>query len=802
MKVLLVEDDVKIATAIQRGLTAEGFTVEVAFDGDDGLWRATEGAYDLYVLDLMLPGPQRLPDLRGAPRGGRLDADPRAHRQGRRARRGRGARHRRRRLPHQAVLVPGADRPRAGAAAADGRARSRAGRGRRPADRPGRSPGVARPTREIVLTAREFDVLEFLVRRAGQAMSKAEILAGVWDYDFDGDPNIVEVYIGRLRRKVDEPFGAAHHRDGPRRRLPPGGDVMARLTVRARITLLATAVVCRRARARRRRARRRSSAGCSPRRSTSRSSSGPTRSPRSGEDVPRDAHRARRRRRGRAGRRRDGRGGRVERQRRRRRAGRSPTDAGRGSATVDDLPHEDERLPRAGRPGRRADVVIVGCADSTTSTTASPRCVGSLARRRSRSSSPRSALVLWWLVGRTLRPVEAIRAEVAAIGGRDLDRRVPVPPADDEVGRLARTMNDMLERVDDAAQRQRRFVADASHELRSPLDPHPHRARGGPRPPRPGRPARDPRQRARRDDRAAAPRRRPAARRPRRRGRARRPSATSRSTSTTSCSASPAACAPTTACRSTSAGVGAGRVRRRSATSSPGSSATSPTTPSATRRSAVAFTLAERRRPGRAHRRRRRPRRPRRPSASASSSASPASTAPARRHAAAPASASPSPATSPSTTAAPSPSTRRPRRPLRPHPPRHPQLTPTAAVVVAVGDADTAREALQPAYRSRRRLVRGCGVRARGWRARLDVGEGLDPLLGLVGALEHPLALDHERGDGRDAVVVGLGPLGVHEVGLRVGRQQRGGTGRGRGRRRRRAPASTSWSATSSPSVK
>jgi DNA-binding response OmpR family regulator len=50
-------------------------------------------------------------------------------------------------------------------------------------------------------------VLEFLVRRAGQAMSKPEILAGVWDYDFDGDPNIVEVYIGRLRRKVDEPFG-------------------------------------------------------------------------------------------------------------------------------------------------------------------------------------------------------------------------------------------------------------------------------------------------------------------------------------------------------------------------------------------------------------------------------------------------------------------------------------------------------------------------------------------------------------------------------------------------------------------
>ena len=53
----------------------------------------------------------------------------------------------------------------------------------------------------------EFDVLVFLLRRAGQVLSKNEILAGVWDYDFDGDPNIVEVYVGRLRRKVDEPFG-------------------------------------------------------------------------------------------------------------------------------------------------------------------------------------------------------------------------------------------------------------------------------------------------------------------------------------------------------------------------------------------------------------------------------------------------------------------------------------------------------------------------------------------------------------------------------------------------------------------
>jgi signal transduction histidine kinase len=79
------------------------------------------------------------------------------------------------------------------------------------------------------------------------------------------------------------------------------------------------------------------------------------------------------------------------------------------------------------------------------------------------------AALIWTLVGRTLRPVEAIRAEVAAIGGSDLHRRVPQPAGDDEIARLARTMNAMLDRVEDATGRQQRFVADASHELRSPL---------------------------------------------------------------------------------------------------------------------------------------------------------------------------------------------------------------------------------------------------------------------------------------------------------------------------------------------
>jgi signal transduction histidine kinase len=79
------------------------------------------------------------------------------------------------------------------------------------------------------------------------------------------------------------------------------------------------------------------------------------------------------------------------------------------------------------------------------------------------------ALTTWRVTGRALRPVEAIRSEVAGIGEADLHRRVPEPPTDDEVGRLARTMNAMLARLDDAADRQRRFVSDASHELQSPL---------------------------------------------------------------------------------------------------------------------------------------------------------------------------------------------------------------------------------------------------------------------------------------------------------------------------------------------
>jgi signal transduction histidine kinase len=79
------------------------------------------------------------------------------------------------------------------------------------------------------------------------------------------------------------------------------------------------------------------------------------------------------------------------------------------------------------------------------------------------------AVTAWRIVGRALRPVDAIRREVAEIGEHDLARRVPEPPVDDEIGRLAKTMNQMLDRLETSAERQRRFVADASHELQSPL---------------------------------------------------------------------------------------------------------------------------------------------------------------------------------------------------------------------------------------------------------------------------------------------------------------------------------------------
>ncbi len=206
MKLLLIEDDVKIARAVSRGLRAEGFTVETATRGDDGLWLATEGSYDLIVLDIMLPGRngyQVCADLRASGDWTPIlmltakDGD----------------------LDEAEGLDTGADdyltkpfsfpvllaRIRALLRRAAKRSVAPVVAGDLRIDAVERR--AFRADTELTLTAREFDVLHFLVRHPGEVVSKLDILDGVWDYGFEGDPNIVEVYVGRLRRKIDEPFG-------------------------------------------------------------------------------------------------------------------------------------------------------------------------------------------------------------------------------------------------------------------------------------------------------------------------------------------------------------------------------------------------------------------------------------------------------------------------------------------------------------------------------------------------------------------------------------------------------------------
>jgi DNA-binding response OmpR family regulator len=206
VKLLLVDDDAKLAASVRRGLTAEGFTVEIAADGVEGLWRASEGTYDLIVLDIMLPGRNGYdvcrelrraenwtPILMLTAKDGSLD--------------------------EAEALDTGADdyltKPFSFAVlVAHIRALLRRTRGGSPVPvsvgdlslDPVRR-RVWRGSTEVSLTAREFEVLEFLVRRCGQVLSKQAILDGVWDIGFDGDPNIVEVYVRRLRRKIDEPHG-------------------------------------------------------------------------------------------------------------------------------------------------------------------------------------------------------------------------------------------------------------------------------------------------------------------------------------------------------------------------------------------------------------------------------------------------------------------------------------------------------------------------------------------------------------------------------------------------------------------
>jgi two-component system OmpR family response regulator len=206
MRLLVVEDGVRLAEGLKRGLEAEGFAVDVALNGTDGLWLARENHYAAVLLDIMLPGLNGYlvcrtlreegdwtPVLMLTAKNGEWD--------------------------QVEALDTGADdyltKPFSFAVLLAGvRALIRRGAAPRPAVLEAGDLRLDPATREvrradaaIELTTREFAVLEFLMRRAGEVVAKAEILDGVWDFDFDGDPNIVEVYIGHLRNKVDRPFG-------------------------------------------------------------------------------------------------------------------------------------------------------------------------------------------------------------------------------------------------------------------------------------------------------------------------------------------------------------------------------------------------------------------------------------------------------------------------------------------------------------------------------------------------------------------------------------------------------------------
>ncbi|MFJ1756080.1 response regulator transcription factor [Kitasatospora sp. NPDC088134] len=206
MRVLVVEDERRLALAIKHGLEVEGFAVDIVHDGLSGLARATAHAYDVIVLDIMLPG---LNGYRVCSRLRAAGSDAGilmlTAKDGE--------------WDEAEALDTGADdylskpfsfvvlvaRLRALARRIGSRAPRRTVLGDLVVDSAART--CTRAGEPVALTPREFAVLDHLARRAGEAVSKREILAEVWDSGPDSDPNTVEVHISALRRKIDAPFG-------------------------------------------------------------------------------------------------------------------------------------------------------------------------------------------------------------------------------------------------------------------------------------------------------------------------------------------------------------------------------------------------------------------------------------------------------------------------------------------------------------------------------------------------------------------------------------------------------------------
>ncbi len=206
VRVLVIEDELKMARAIRRGLEQEGYTVEVSGNGDEALTRALEEDYDAVVLDVMLPGRDGFAVCREMRSAGRWAPVLMLTARDAVEDRIRG-------------LDAGADdylvKPFAfGELLARLRALVRRGGTERPSvltvgdvSLDPASHSDSREGRAVDLSSREFALLEFLMHHPGEVVSRTRILEHVWDYNYAGFSNVVDVYVGYLRRKMEQPFG-------------------------------------------------------------------------------------------------------------------------------------------------------------------------------------------------------------------------------------------------------------------------------------------------------------------------------------------------------------------------------------------------------------------------------------------------------------------------------------------------------------------------------------------------------------------------------------------------------------------
>ncbi|MBK6312361.1 MAG: response regulator transcription factor [Candidatus Microthrix subdominans] len=206
MRILVVEDEVELAAAVARGLREEGFDVDVTHDGKDGYERARSATYDAIVLDILLPGMNGFQVCRSLREAGvwtpilMLTAKEGEYDEAEAL--DTGADDFLRKPFSYVVLIA---RLRALTRRVSEGALAPVMVGGLELDPVGRK--VRRDGTDIALSPREYGLLEVLMRRAGETVSKRELLEQVWGQDFAGDPNVVEVYVGYLRRKIDRPFG-------------------------------------------------------------------------------------------------------------------------------------------------------------------------------------------------------------------------------------------------------------------------------------------------------------------------------------------------------------------------------------------------------------------------------------------------------------------------------------------------------------------------------------------------------------------------------------------------------------------